>query len=105
MFGVLTMHLTRLVNYGHSFNGAEDLYNLLSAYPLAHSYFHLFKPQRKKLPLPQPSESKELTNFYFMDYDREKGIATGKYHSAVGTPTFFGVHSIEGLKKKKATSD
>ena len=106
MFGVLTMHLNRLVNYGHSFEGAKELYDLLSTYPLNHSFFHLFEPQRKKLPIPTPrcKDISEMQNFYFVKYDRDKGIATGKYHSEVGTETYFEIDEQEGLKKIKCDS-
>ena len=100
MFGVLTMHLARLVNYGHSYEQAEDLFNLLSTYPLQHSFFHLFKPKRGKLPFPTPT-SKELSNFYIVEYDNDKGVAVGRYHSKVGKDIHFEAHKTEGLKSTK----
>ena len=104
MFGVLTMHLTRLVNYGHSYEGAEDLFDLLSNYPLQHSFFHLFKPKRKLLPFPKPQNNDAgLSNFHFIEYDRDNGTAAGKYHSDVGTKTQFQSHPIDGLIKKKVS--
>ena len=51
MFGVLTMHLARLINYGHLFDGVEELYNVLVEFPLQHSFFHLFRPKRNALSL------------------------------------------------------
>ena len=99
MFGVLTMHLSRLVNHGHSFEGAEDLFNLLSEFPLQHSFYHLFKPQRKSLRIPAPTAVTELSNFHFTQYDQEQRIAKGKYHSLYGTDEIFKCDRIEGLKK------
>ena len=81
MFGVLTMHIGRLVNNGHSFDGAEDLFNLLSKFPLQHSFFHLFKPKRKKLPIPTPKDKTALSNFHLITFDNESGIAKCRYHS------------------------
>ena len=98
MFGVLTRHLARLVNHGHSFETAEDLFNLLSEFPLRHTYFHLFKPERNRLPIPKP-DSAELSNFYLVEYDRDKGIVTGKYHSQIGTKIRFVVDKDQGLKR------
>ena len=100
MFGVLTMHLSRLVNSGHSFEGAEDLFNLLSAFPLRHSFFHLFQPQRHKLRIPEPSnQAKDITNFYLMEYDRDQGVCIGQFHSEVSVKMHFKIHNTEGLKK------
>ena len=100
MFGVLTMHLARLVHYGHSFEGAEDLYNILARFPLQHSFFHLFKPKREELNIPKPTDAKELSNLYLVTYDKDKGIVIGKYHSKFGTDVCFEIHKTEGLKRK-----
>ena len=101
MFGVLTMHLTRLVNHGHSYKGAEDLFDLLSRYPLNHSFFHLFRPKRKSVNFPTPPDNNAgLSNFHFISFDRDIGEAYGKYHSDIGTKTLLQLHPTEGFKKK-----
>ena len=102
MFGVLTMHLARLVNYGHSFEGAEDIYNLLKRFPLQHSEFHLFKPNRKLLIWPAPAKNCQLKQFYLVEYERDNQIASGKYHSGHGTKVEFDADVEEGLKRRTA---
>ena len=52
MFGIITMHLVRLVNYGHSYQSAQDLFELLKEFPLRNSSYHLFKPCRNLLSWP-----------------------------------------------------
>ena len=101
MFDILTMHLAHLVNHGHSFEGAEELYNLLSEFPLRHSFFHLFQPQRGKLRLPKPATSSPIPSFYFMRYNKDEGTATGQYHSAIGSMVKFHVDQTQGLKKMR----
>ena len=99
MFGVLTMHLARLVNYGHSYETAEDIFDLLLRYPLNHTYVHLYKPKRKYLPYPKPRNAAAgLSNFHLIEYDNEKGTAAGKFHSHIGTETKLRVHATGGLK-------
>ena len=46
MFGVLSRHLAYLISQGHSFSNARELYELLRKYPLKHTEFHLYVPQR-----------------------------------------------------------
>ena len=102
MFGVLTMHLARLVNYGHSYEDAADIFNLLSEYPLSHTYTHLYEPKRKYLPFPKPKNANAgLSNFYFFQFDNEKGTAVGKYHSKDGTETKLQSHPQQGLRALK----
>ena len=100
MFGVLTMHLARLVNHGHSFEGAEDIFNLLRLHPLQHSFFHLFDPKRDIVRWPQPKPNTQLSKFHLVQYDRDSKKAFGKYHSKYGTAIKFVVDEKEGLKKK-----
>ena len=97
MFGVLTMHLARLVNHGHSFESAEDLYHLLSSFPLMHSFFHLFRPKRKVIPMPVPRDM--LSAFHLVQYDRTTKVASARFHSQHGTDVLFDVHGKEGFKK------
>ena len=102
MFGVLTMHLNCLVNNGHLYKGAEDLFELLSVFPLKHSFFHLFQPKRNVLPFPRPSNNKaKLSKFYFIKFDKDIGAASGKYHSDVGMEVNFESHPTEGLKNRE----
>lgn len=100
MFGVLTMHLGRLVNYGHSYQNAEDLFNMLSNFPLQYSFFHLFKPMRNKLPIPTPNDKASLSNFHLIRFDATKGIAKGRYHSEFSIDQIFETHQTEGLRKE-----
>jgi len=100
MFGVLTMHLARLVNHGHSFEGAEDIFNLLCEHPLQHSFFHWFAPQRDIIRWPQPKPNSVLSKFHLVEYNSVSKTATAKYHSKYGTDTAFDVHKSEGLQKQ-----
>ena len=102
MFGILTMHLARLVNYGHSYQGAEEIYRLLRRFPLQYSEFHLFSPQRNLLIWPKPKQNTTLKQFYLVEYDRESQEASAKYHSGHGTSIMFDTHTKEGLKKRGA---
>lgn len=99
MFGVLTMHLARLVNHGHSFEGAKDFFNILSNFPLQHSFFHLFQPQRNCICLPELMTGMSLSNFHFTHYDRDNKIVKGYYHSLYGTDIVFECNNRQGLKK------
>ena len=106
MFGVLTMHLTRLVNHGNSYSGAEDIFHLLCKNPLNHSFFHLFQPQRNKIPFPSPpNNSAGLSNFHFIEFDRDTGAAAGKYHSNIGTEVLLESHPTNGLMKKRVQNE
>lgn len=101
MFGVLTMHLTRLVNHGHAYEGAEDLFDLLSQYPLEHTFFHLFKPKRESIPFPSPLDNDAgLSNFHLVEFNRDTGEAKGKYHSDVGTEVLLSSDLSEGFKNR-----
>ena len=85
---------------GHSYEGAEGIFELLSMYPLQYSFFHLFQPKRKVLLYPKPQNNDTgLSNFHFMEYDRESGAALGRYHSDVGMQVRFQSDPTEGLKK------
>ena len=96
------MHLARLVNYGHSYEGAEDIFDLLLRYPLSHTYVHLYKPKRKYLPFPKPRNADAgLSHFHLIEFNSEEGAATGKYHSHLGTETKLKGHPTEGLKAVK----
>ncbi len=68
LFGVLAMHLTRLVDSGASFKNAEELYDLLVRRPLKHTEFHLFKPQRNLIDwkVTNKIEKLSLGNFYLI---------------------------------------
>ena len=84
MFGIMTQHLTRLINHGHSFSTAEELYDLLVEYPLRHSEFHLFQPKRTALydwTVSQPTKDIGMKWFYLLRYDAEKKCTTGFHHS------------------------
>ena len=105
MFGVLTMHLVRLVNYGHSFEGAEELYNLLVRFPLQHSEYHLFRPNRNLLNWPKPKATTQLKKAYLVQYDCEEQIAHRKIHSKIGCAALLIRHRSEGLKKPPKKSN
>ena len=104
MFGVMTMHLVRLVNHGHSFEGADDLFNLLRTFPLQHSFFHLFQPNREMLPWPKPNANTQLSKFHLVEYDRVRKEVAAKFHSHIGTAQLFDVDEREGIKKKPKTT-
>jgi len=46
LFGILTQHLNLLVDEGYSFDSAEELYELLTMFPLNHTEFHLLNLNR-----------------------------------------------------------
>lgn len=103
MFGILTMHLVRLVNYGHSFANAESLFLLLQEFPLNQSTYHLFKPNRKLLKFPKPDGDQKnksnLNSLHLIQFDPGTGKAVGKYHSHIGTDINYSYHSTKGLQK------
>ena len=94
------MHLSRLVNHCHSYESASDIFDLISRFPLQHSYLHLMNPKQNYLPIPAPSTSAGLSNFHFVHFDEETGSAFGKYHSKYSIPIEFDVDCKEGFKKK-----
>lgn len=47
LFGILAQFINRLVDEGHSFDSAEELYNLLKENPIEHTEFHLLNLNRK----------------------------------------------------------
>jgi len=100
MFGVLTMHLIRLVNYGNSYEGAEDIYDLLVRFPLQHTIFHLFNPKRKLLIFPKPKANNQLGRFYLLEFDGDAQEASAKYHSGYSTKIMFDANDIEGLRMR-----
>jgi len=100
LFGVLTMHLLRLVNYGHSYQGAKEIFDLLRLYPLQSCVFHHFNPKRDILQFPEPKQGSNLAQFYLLQFDHEKGKAFAKWHSEIGTKVPFDVNGIEGLRKR-----
>ena len=100
LFGVLTMHLLRLVNYGHSYQGAKEIFDLLRLYPLQSCVFHYFNPKRDILQFPEPKQGSNLAQFYLLQFDHEKGKAFAKWHSEIGTKVAFDVNGIEGLRKR-----
>ena len=102
MFGIMTMHLYRLVNYGNSFNDSESLFLLLQAHPLNRSVYHLFKPQRKILKFPKP-DNPQLKRLHLLQYDLDCGEAIGKIHSDIGTSLKLYSHGTEGLSKIKGS--
>ena len=83
-FGIMTQHLKRLVNYGHGYSTAEELYNLLVEFPLRFSEFHLYQPKRKHLihwPTTKRIDNLGLKMFYLLEYDHEQKRTEGFYHS------------------------
>ena len=101
MFGILTMHLVRLVNYGHSYQNAEDLFKLLKEFPLQRSSFHLFKPCRNLLTWPAvDKKTSKLKRLHLLKFDSEREKAFGFYHSNVSTPIEYLTHKKEGLRIK-----
>jgi len=99
MFGVLTMHLARLVNHGYSYEGTEDLFYLLCDHPLQHSFFHWFEPKRDIIRWPQPKPASALSKFHLIQYNPDSKTATAKFHSKYGIDVVFDVHDKEGLEK------
>lgn len=84
LFGILTQHLKRLVNYGHSYSTAEELYNLLVKFPLRHTEFHLYLPKRRHLidwSTTKAIDDLSLKSFYLMTYDVESRCTKAYYHS------------------------
>ena len=99
MFGVLTMHLVRLVNYGHSYQSAKDLFELLRVFPLRSSSYHLFKPRRNLLTWPVIDKTmSKLRKLHLLEFDSKKQKAYGKLHSNVSTKIEYYVHKKEGLQ-------
>lgn len=112
MFGILTMHLVRLVNYGHSFQTANDLFDLLQQFTLKRSTFHVFKPQRNLLSWPTINKTtSKLNRLHLLEFDAEKQKAFGKFHSNVSIAIEYRTHKNEGLqivntrKRKEKTDD
>ena len=99
MFGVLTMHLLRLVNHGFSFEGAEDIMGLLRRFPLRHSFYVWYKPHRNLLSWPKPDPKAHLSSYHLIEYNRELQTASAKYHSDIGTAIRFEIDDAEGLKR------
>lgn len=97
---MLTMHLARIVSYGHSFESANDIYNLLEKYPLQHTHIHLMRPQRNSLPIPEPQASSQLSTFHLVGYNSKMRMATAKFHSQYSVDVHFEADKIEGLKKQ-----
>ena len=100
MFGVLTMHLTRLVSHGHSYESASDIYNLLERFPLNNTFVHLMSPQRKSLPFPTPNDKAGLSSFHLITYNSKDRKAFGRYHSQYSVEIPFDADPKEGLKKQ-----
>ena len=104
MFGILTMHLLRLVNYGHSYQSAKDLFDLLQQFPLQRSTYHLFKPHRNLLSWPAINKKTlKLKRLHLLEFDSEKQKAFGKYHSDVSTSIEYCTHNKEGLQIMQKT--
>ena len=82
-FGVLGRHLRALVDMGYSFTNAQELYQLLVDFPLQHSHYHLFLPDRNMINwyVPSPVRSIGLPNAYLLLYDKASGKITAKIHS------------------------
>ena len=95
------MHLVRLVNYGHFYKDAKDLFELLKEYPLQRSTFHLFQPCRNLLTWPVvDKKASKLKSLHLLRFDSEKEKAFGQYHSDVSIPIEYSTHKSEGLKIK-----
>ena len=101
MFGILTMHLVRLVNYGHSYQSAQDLFELLKEFPLKNSNYHLFKPCRNLLSWPVVDKTtSKLRKLHLLEFDPKQQKAFGKLHSNVSTKIEYISHKKEGLRIK-----
>ena len=97
------MHLVKLVNYGHSYQNAEDLFTLLKEFPLQRSSFHLFKPCRNLLTWPAVNKkTSKLKRLHLLKFDSEREKAFGFYHSNVSTPIEYLTHKKEGLRIMKS---
>ena len=102
MFGIITMHLVRLVNYGHSYQSAQDLFELLKEFPLRNSSYHLFKPCRNLLSWPVIDKTtSRLKKLHLLEFDPKQQKAFGKLHSNVSTKIEYFAHKKEGLRIKK----
>lgn len=105
LFGIMTQHLNRLVNHGHSFATAEELYELLVKFPLRHSEFHLFQPNRDNMvdwSVTREIEELGIKSFYRLEYDEENECTTAFYHSrhSVGVR----LNAVDEFGKSKATN-
>ena len=99
MFGILTMLLARLVNHGHSFKNARDLFHLLAAFPLERSSFHLFQPRRDLLTWPKADKpNSKLKQLSLLKYDEESNQVKGEFHSGISVPIPYCLDCREGLK-------
>ena len=97
------MHLIRLVNYGHSYNDAEELFNLLASFPLQQSTFHLFKPRRNILKWPKADKQRsKLKQLHLLQYCPEVGTVKGYFHSGISNPIHFKFHPTDGLRKEES---
>ena len=90
------MTLARLVNLGHSYIDAKDIFNLMCASPLNHSVFHLFQPNRDIFHWPKPNDP--LNTYYVLFYNKEERKAIGKHHSLHGSGVVYIFDDREGLK-------
>jgi hypothetical protein len=104
LFGVLTMHLLRLVNHGHSYEKASDIFRILQEFPLQHTHVHLMTPQRNKIPIPKPKDDSGLSNFHLVLYDREMKVAKARYFSEYSNDILFEKSLKFGLKKTKSVA-
>ena len=99
MFGILTMFLRRLVNHGHSFKNAKDLFDLLAAFPIERSSFHLFQPCQNLLIWPRADKSNsKLKQLSLLKYDKESKQVKGEFHSGISVPIPYCFDCREGLK-------
>ena len=94
------MLLSHLVNHGHSFKNAKDLFNLLASFPLQRrSSFHLFQPQRDILTWPKADKGKsKLKQLSLLKFDIKTKKVTGERHSGISIPMNYCLDCNEGLK-------
>lgn len=100
LFGILTQHLNDLVDKGHSFETAEELYKLLKKFPLNYTEFHLLDLDRKLLEdfvIPKFVESYKLGRTYYLMKRVNATTAKAYYHSRHGNGKILSFTKPQGV--------
>ena len=87
LFGILTQHLNGLVDEGHSFECAEELYDLLKKNPLQYTEIHLLNLDRKIIndwTVPKFIEKYRLGRSYYLIKHVSDTEAKAFFHSRHG---------------------
>ena len=85
-FAILSHHLHRLGNAGHSWRNARDLVSLLLLHPLRNTFVHLFEPDRS---FKYETEVEGLNQLYFIENQVESSGIRGRVHSRHGDWQFY----------------